>query len=241
MTLRYYCAELPIAGGIIDLPEDEAVHAARVMRVQPGDSVVLFSGDDRESLGTIVSVGRKQVTVELAPAQVVSRELDYFIHLAIALPKGDRAKNMIEKLTELGVARITPLHCERSQYEVSEAAIDKLRRAVIEACKQCQRNRLLQIDHGQSFSSFLREHEQAEVDSHQSIDLIAHPGGHSFAATLESQGSNAACILIGPEGGFTAEEVDAAVKHGWQRISLGERILRIETAAAAIAARLGLA
>jgi 16S rRNA (uracil1498-N3)-methyltransferase len=240
MTYRYYSPTLLATGGIIALPEDEAAHAARVMRIQIGDPVVLFSGDNHEAQGRVASVDRKNVFIQAEPPQFVSRELECSIHVVVSLPKGDRAKVLVEKLTELGVARVTPVICARTQGAPSDNAIVKLRRAVIESSKQCGRNCLMTIDDVRAFTPWLRTHEPSSQGRASSLDLIAHPDGHSLASTLASQDHRAACLLVGPEGGFTDDEVELAVHHGWQRVSLGQRILRIETAAVAIVARLAL-
>ncbi len=240
MTYRYYSPTLPAAGGIIALPEDEAAHAARVMRIQIGDPVVLFSGDNHEAQGRVASVDRKSVFVQADPPLFVSRELACSIHVVVSLPKGDRAKVLVEKLTELGVTRLSPVVCARTQGTPSDNAIVKLRRAVIESSKQCGRNCLMTIDDVHALTPWLRSHEPSSQERTSSLDLIAHPDGHSLNSTLDSQDYRAACLLVGPEGGFTDDEVALAVHHGWQRVSLGQRILRIETAAVAIVARLAL-
>lgn len=234
MTRRYFVPQLPAAGGPAPLPPDEAAHAARVMRAAVGDRVVLFCGDGREAEAQIVSVAKRHVFVEAEPPREVSREAEHPLVVAVSLPKGDRARGLVERLTELGVATVQPLICERTQSSPSSSAIEKLRRGVIEASKQCGRNRLMQIADPIRFAEYLAESDP------DAVNLIAHPDGHSFAATLQSAGAAPSGVAVGPEGGFTEEEVEHAVNSGWQRVTLGSRILRIETAAAALVARLVL-
>lgn len=235
MTRRYFVPELSATGGPLSLPADEAAHAARVMRAVPGDLVTLFCGDGREAEAEILSVEKRHVFVHAQPPQSVDRETPFPVSVAVALPKADRARALVERLTELGVASLQPLACQRTQLAPSPAAIAKLRRAVVEASKQCGRNRLMQIAEAMPFSDFLH---QTDPDA---VSLIAHPDGHALSVALQSGGGDGDApvqIAVGPEGGFTDEEVHQAVETGWQRVSLGPRILRIETAAAAIVARL---
>lgn len=234
MTRRYFVPELPESGGPVALPPDEAGHAARVMRAAVGDRVVLFCGDGREAEAEIASVAKRHVFVEAQPPREVSREADHPLCVAVSLPKGDRARSLVERLTELGVATVQPILCERTQSAPSASAIEKLRRWVIEASKQCGRNRLMQVADPIRFDVYLGQVDPDEVH------LIAHPDGHSFAATLQSAGAVPASVAVGPEGGFTEGEVEHAVNSGWQRVTLGPRILRIETAATALVARLVL-
>ena len=148
--------------------------------------------------------------------------------LAVALPKGDRQKWLIEKLTELGVTRLIPLRTVRGVAAPTAAAIERLRRGVIEACKQCGRCQLLQIAEASTLESLGTQQPTAQR-------LLADPGGLPLAAAVASTGSDL-LAAIGPEGGFTVEEIATAEAAGFKRVSLGPHILRIETAAIAMAA-----
>lgn len=234
MTRRYFVPNLPAGGGPVPLPADEAAHAARVMRATAGDRVVLFCGDGREAEAEIASVAKRHVFVHAEPPREISRETQFPLVLGVSLPKGDRARALVERLTELGVTTVQPIVCERTQSAPRESGLEKLRRAVIEASKQCGRNRLMRIADPVRFAEYVA---QSDPDA---VNLIAHPEGHSFAATLQSARAAPAGVAVGPEGGFTEGEVEQAVNSGWQRVTLGPRILRIETAAAAIVARLVL-
>jgi len=145
------------------------------------------------------------------------------------LPKGDRQKWLVEKTTELGVTRIIPLVTERGVAQPVEAALQRLRRGVIEASKQCGRNRLMEIGEPRSAAELFAENAVAETR------LIAHFGGRPMNATHFPFNIDL-IAAIGPEGGFTEAEVAAATAAGWRSVSLGSRILRVETAAIAIAA-----
>src|SRR5262249_53228101 len=144
---------------------------------------------------------------------------------AAPLPKGDRGDFLLEKLTELGVTDFVPLRTRRSVIHPREARLDKLERAVIEASKQCGRNVLMQVGPLTDWDDYCRRTELPQRK------ILAHPGGE--AITTGAAGDMA--VAVGPEGGFTDEEVTLARAAGWRVVSLGPRILRVETAALALA------
>ena len=144
MADRYY-VDTPITGTTAQLTGHEAHHLAHVMRAKSGTEVTVFDGSGAEFSATVARVGRAEIELKVTARHEVDRELPLLLTLGVALPKGDRQRWLVEKATELGVARIVPLLTERSNDRESPAALDKLRRAVIEASKQCGRNRLLEI------------------------------------------------------------------------------------------------
>jgi 16S rRNA (uracil1498-N3)-methyltransferase len=149
------------------------------------------------------------------------------VQIAAAVPKGDRAQFLIEKLTELGIASFVPLRTERSVVQPGEGKIEKLERYVIQASKQCGRNILLQIDAPADWSVYCQR------DGLPAKKMIPHPGAP------ERLPRNPGCdiaMAIGPEGGFTDSEIELAKSAGWQLVDLGPRMLRIETAAILLAA-----
>jgi 16S rRNA (uracil1498-N3)-methyltransferase len=233
MSERFFLATPP-AGDRAVLAGDEARHLARVLRGQPGDEVVVFAGTGAEWPARIVRLSRDAVELETGPAREDPAPGGPAVTIAVALPKGERQKWLVEKLTELGVARLVPLHTERGVAEATPAACERLRRGVIEACKQCGRNRLLEIGEPRSVTAALADMTPG------SRAVIADPGGIS----LDPRGlaeARSLLALVGPEGGFTAAEIAAAEQAGAIRVGLGPHILRIETAAIALAARLVVA
>jgi 16S rRNA (uracil1498-N3)-methyltransferase len=231
MADRYF-VESPIAGDQAVLAGPEAHHLAHVMRARAGDLVTLFDGSGAEFAARVERIGRSDITLAVLSRELVDREHPRPITLAVALPKGDRQKWLVEKAVELGVARLVPIETRRGVPQPA-AAIERLRRAVIEASKQCGRNRLMQIAAARPWDAYL-----AEVSS-DAPRLVAHPGGapavETIAACLGSLGiATPAFLAVGPEGGFTDEETRAARAAGWRLVGLGNRILRVETAALAL-------
>jgi 16S rRNA (uracil1498-N3)-methyltransferase len=171
-------------------------------------------------------LGRK--AREAAVVEAATRDAP--LTLAVALPKGDRQKWLVEKLTELGVPRLVPLVTTHGVAEATPAAVERLSRGVIEACKQCGRDGLMQIGGPKSVA------EVVGGTGGGAVLLVADRNG----APLEevATGANLVVALVGPEGGFTEEELATIEAAGGRRVSLGPHVLRVETAAIALAARL---
>lgn len=226
MADRFYL-NCPLAPGLVHLDGPEAHHLAAACRLRPGDLVCLFNGDGKEYPGRITHVERKHVEIEIQEVRTPDRELPFVIELAAPIPKGDRAQFLIEKLTELGVTTFIPLATQRSVILPRETKLEKLQRYVIEASKQCGRNRLMEIRPLADWKEYVAE----GTLPHQRF--LAHPGEAGKLPLLEKKGNLA--LAVGPEGGFTAEEIALARNNGWNLVDLGPRILRIETAALVLA------
>ena len=222
MADRYFCKQ-PIQGDTATLTGSEAHHLLHVMRAQPGLQLVLFDGKGGEYLAEVTTCHRSSVELALGPHQPIERELPYSLTLAVALPKGDRQRWLVEKAVELGVTQLIPLKTARSE-PIKKPA--KLERYVIEASKQCGRNRLMQLAAVCDWQKLV----SGEVEGRR---LFAHPGGVHMKE-VQTDTNSALTIAVGPEGGFTDEEAATAKEAGWTVVGLGERILRIETAAVAM-------
>jgi 16S rRNA (uracil1498-N3)-methyltransferase len=238
MSERFFIDE-PIRGDRATLTGAEAHHLIHVMRAKSGSQVVLFDGAGAEFLAEVRRLGRSDAELVVIERRDVDRELPFSLVVGVALPKGDRQKWLIEKLTEVGVGRVVPLRTARSVAQPSAEALGRLGRTVIEASKQCGRNRLMQLSEAQDWADFV---VAPPADSRR---LLAHPGREGDAprttpspsALSPKPGTSGAVTLaIGPEGGFADEEVDRALHAGWTCVDLGSRILRVETAAVVLAA-----
>ncbi|MCH2359538.1 MAG: 16S rRNA (uracil(1498)-N(3))-methyltransferase [Pirellulales bacterium] len=218
---------------VAELTGQEAQHLAKVMRAQPGDQVELFDGSGFQFAATVSEVTRHSVNLRIQSREQVSREANRRVTIAVSLPKGDRQKWLVEKLCEVGVTTIIPLKTERSVAQPTDKALTRLRRCVIEASKQCGRNTLMEIESPQSLGELI------EQTNHEVVRFIAHPYSSEDTAASNSDitaiNTNGSVIAaIGPEGGFSEDEVDSAVQSGFKPLSIGSRILRIETASIAI-------
>ncbi len=210
------------------LDGSEAHHLLHVMRASVGDEVTLFDGSGVEFRATVETLRRADAELRVIERCEVDRELPFTLEVGVALPKGDRQKWLVEKLTELGVTTLVPLITERSVALPNDNALERLQRAVIEAAKQCGRNRLMNIAKPQAWAEWI---SQPAIDRR----LVAHPSGLPLS-DIDLRDTLPTRIAIGPEGGLGDAEVAAATSAGWQCVSLGQRILRVETAAIALTA-----
>jgi 16S rRNA (uracil1498-N3)-methyltransferase len=228
MADRFYTPDA-LAPGEAFLEGAEAHHLTSVRRFGPGDEVVLFNGDGNEYPALVVAAGKKRVTLHVQRAEPIDRELPFPLVVASALPKADRADFLVEKLTELGVTRFIPLVTERAVVRPKPSAVEKFARAVIEASKQCGRNRLMTVDEPREWAALLA------LPDLPAARFVLHTGEGLPRASRSAEG---VAVAVGPEGGFTAEELARGVEREWTAASLGPRVLRVETAALVAAARL---
>lgn len=219
---RLHRPELTLSG-------QEAHHLAHVLRLGPGAEVALFDGEGTEAVAEVVRVGKREVTLRSRSVWQPPEPTPIPIALAAAPPKGDRFRWLVEKATELGVTRLVPLLTRRTVVDPRENKLGKLRQTVIAACKQCGRSRLMDITGAVRLEPFLASR------TGDSVQVITHPSGTPIAS-LDLSGVAGVTLLVGPEGGFTEEEVAQAVTTGARVASLGRTILRTETAGVVAAA-----
>jgi 16S rRNA (uracil1498-N3)-methyltransferase len=228
MSERFFLTQPPRDGRAV-LTGDEARHLARVMRCAVGDEVVVFDGCGTSWRARVATIGRDEVGLELGAAAIASATPRVPLTLAVALPKGERQKWLVEKLTELGVARLVPLATTRGVAEATPAAVERLARGVIEACKQCGRDTLMEIAPPRSVAEIAR-------DLGHGVTLVVADRDGLPLDTSAGEGRPIIAV-VGPEGGLTAEELATLEAAGGRRVSLGPHVLRVETAAIALAAR----
>ncbi len=235
---RFYCPPPLIAGQTIELPTAVA-HHLYVLRMQPGDELTLFDGRGGQYHAVLAEIGKKRASATIDAFEDVEAELPYAITLAQGLPEGSKMDWIIEKAVELGVAAVQPLTARRSVVRLSGERAEKRHahwRGVIEAAsEQCGRNRLAQLAPVADFGAWL-----AAPDAAASPRILLSPRADiSLAHWAREAGPRALTLMVGPEGGFTAEEENAAVAAGARMLSIGPRVLRTETAALATLAMLG--
>ena len=246
MADRYY-VDFPIEASEVSISGDVARHVIQVMRKSPGDTITLFNGGGSEFLGRIRSVGKRSLVVEIEQSIVVDRERPVPIHIVTAMPKGDRQRFLVEKLVELGAASLTPLETSRSVVRLSQRQCAKLHRWVIEASQQCGRNQLMEVRPPLRFGTqvetapcavrrLIADPAGPPIESIGADSRFAHPAG---SVSDPVGGAPGFVVLVGPEGGWSDSERDQAIANGWQVVSLGPTILRIETAAIAATSLLG--
>jgi 16S rRNA (uracil1498-N3)-methyltransferase len=226
-------------GSVIELPAETASHVAKVLRARSGDELIVFNGDGREFTGSIESVRGSRVSASIGGSRPVDRESPLAITLVQCVPRGDRMDFIIQKATELGVARIVPVLSQRSVVRLDKSQAESKgvhwRAVAVSACEQCGRNRLPAIDTAQPLLNYLGESAAKagprlvfEPETAPREPTAAEdPAGPADAAITDAE------IAIGPEGGFASDELEAFRVAGFSQVGLGPRILRTETAAIA--------
>lgn len=230
------------SGSVVELPREAGAHLAKVLRARNGDAVVLFNGDGREFTGVIEKLQGSRVSASIGAARSVDRESPFPLTLVQCVPRGDRMDFIVQKATELGVARIVPVLSQRSVVRLDERqSVSKQahwRAVAISACEQCGRNRLPSVSAPLPLLSYLGSLPQPTTGDARRLVLEperaqrAEPGAR--ALDIGTPGSvSSAEIAIGPEGGFAPEELEAFDLSAFTRLALGPRVLRTETAAIA--------
>ncbi|BCM25866.1 16S rRNA (uracil(1498)-N(3))-methyltransferase [Methyloradius palustris] len=233
-TPRFYCPKKFSTGSNLELPENAATHAARVLRMQAGDKAILFNGDGFDYLAELTSVSKSQVGVKIISSQLISNESPLKITLLQGISAGDRMDFTIQKAVEMGVSSIQPISTQRSVVKLSaeraEKRIEHWQNVMISACEQSGRAIVPEIAAPVSLAQWFSKKPSFDLgitlapSATQSLKELSKPTGNI-------------CLLIGAEGGLTDDEINLASLQGFKPVTLGKRILRTETAAlAAIAA-----
>ena len=239
---RFFSAQAlprPCASGTtFDVGEAVARHL-QVLRIAIGESITLFDGIGGEFLATVASIGKRDATVTLDSYDPIERESPIEITLVQALATSDKMDLIVQKAVELGVTGIAPISTQRATLKLdadrAEKRIAHWRAIAIAACEQCGRNRVPRVHAVQTLEQWLRMPREG-------AGVLLHPlAEKSLLGCVEA--TKPIALLIGPEGGFTADEIARAVACGVVPAKFGPRTLRTETAGlaamAALAARFG--
>lgn len=235
---RFFVPPSQVRGDTITLDDPAQLHHLRdVLRLGPGDRVACFDGQGSEWIGTISQASPKRLVIQVEQHRTETPGVHIWI--APAMLKADHFEWLIQKVTELGIARLSPLATTHTVVRLSEdqarARLARWQRIALEAAKQCQRSTIPVIDSVQPLESFLRQAEPRALILMPTLAVTAIP----LREILSNQRSGSGvAVLIGPEGDFTAEEVALAERFGARPVSLGPLILRAETAAIAVTAML---
>jgi len=223
---HYFIDPAKVLNGRFTLSGDEAHHLLRVLRVKPGDEIDLFDGAGRQFHAVIDKMGDGAIEGAVLSQKTASAP-SAMVNLFCCVPKGDRFDWLVEKSSEIGVLAITPLITSRSaSSEISVAKIERWRRLSLAASKQCGRAAIMEIRPTMNFGEALKTLPP---------DVIALlPWEGEAVSTIEQSSVSAGAsvaLFIGPEGGFTLQEVEQAKAAKVLPVTLGQSILRVETAA----------
>ena len=218
---------------MVDLPEDEAHHARSVLRLTIGARIGLVDGRGNVAEAEIAMLDKRHVSVSVLTQRSAATERKGRIHLAVAPTKQmERFEWMLEKCTEIGVDRITPLITERT--ERTKLRHDRLERVLIGAMKQSQRAWLPELNEMTSINDLISGGIPAQR-------CFGWCEGERTPLASGYRANEDILLLIGPEGDFTPEESDLLIRHGFAPVSLGEARLRTETAAVTACAYMNMA
>ncbi|WP_046226886.1 16S rRNA (uracil(1498)-N(3))-methyltransferase [Paenibacillus dauci] len=237
---RYFVPAQQFSEHEVTITGDDARHIIRVMRSQEGDKLIACDGNQLDVLAEISSMDEGVVTARIMERLEQLSEATVQVTIAQSLPKGDKMETVIQKCTELGAAVFVPFLSERTvvQYDSrkEEKRIQRWSKIAKEAAEQSHRSRIPQIGQPLSWKQLLATFAQYDLicfcyekENGSQLRDVVQP----FAAGLQQKPDTAAQVLIvvGPEGGFAEQEVEAAEQHGAVPTGLGRRILRTETAA----------
>ena len=228
---RLFVAAKLAQGSELQLGEEPARYLGRVLRLQSGDTVHLFNGDDGEWSATVGRIGKSRVTLVVQDHVANTAESALRIHLTQGISRSERMDFVVQKATELGVKRISPVLTRHGVIKLDGTRAEKRRnhwqRVAESACEQSGRIRPPLIDAPLPLNDWF-----GSTRERGDTDLILRPGAETSLADIASPRIKL-CLLVGPEGGFSAQEYDDAGVAGFAPVSLGPRILRTETAAVA--------
>ncbi|SDI01254.1 16S rRNA m(3)U-1498 methyltransferase [Vibrio xiamenensis] len=224
---RIYHPELIVTLDSLALSEDAAGHVGRVLRMKPGQEVLLFDGSGAEFPALIEEVSKKQVVVKISQRVERSIESPLDLHLGQVISRGDKMEFTIQKSVELGVNVITPLISERCGVKLDPKRFEKKllqwQKIAIAACEQSGRNIVPEIRPIMALEEWCQE----EYDG---LKLNLHPRAKYSINTLPTPVTKVR-LLIGPEGGLSSDEIDMTHQYQFEETLLGPRVLRTETAA----------
>lgn len=211
-------------GEQVQLEEQASNHISRVLRMREGRALTIFNGKGGEYQATITTVNKKSVSIQLTDFNADDHQSPLNTELAIAISKGDRMEWVIQKATELGIHKITPLQSENSQVKLNAERMQKKQKQwqqiAISACEQCGRNQIPEVTAITPINDWL---QQCNADK----KWVLH---HRSTEVLSGKKPASVALLIGPEGGLSGTEIEQAITHNFKALTLGPRVLRTETA-----------
>lgn len=234
MTIRRFFAEpRQFGNSVVSLDDEETRHLRDVLRLKPGDEVHVFNGEGREFLCRIAETRKRSTSLEvIREVDPTAPESPLELHLAVSAYKSDKLDLVIQKMVELGVARVSPVVTARSEVKLGDAIkrVERWRKIAMEATKQCERARVMAVDPPVNLEQFV-----GSVGERKELRLMfSEKGGDG----LPGVGSKKITALVGPKGGWEDSEIYLALESGFQTVKLGNRIMKAETAAITFAALL---
>jgi len=230
-TTRLYYPETLTCGTSIELGKTASAHLVRVLRAREGYPVILFNGNGFQYNGELIDASPQKSRIKILSEQAVNRESPLKITLIQGIARNDRMELCLQKATELGVYRIIPVICNRSNLKLNKDRMQKKlthwQNVISSACEQSGRNFIPHIEPPQNLADYI------SITDESSYNFFLHPQTNDTLKSFQQQLKTpitTVSILIGPEGGLNNDEVQQLTDRRWRGIKMGPRILRTETA-----------
>jgi len=222
---RIFTSQALAPNSTLVLAEAQSHYLSKVLRMQAGREFILFNGEGGEYSAEISAVQKKSVDVSVKEFTAENRQSHLQLELAIGVSRGERMDWVLQKATELGVTKITPLITERTEVKLggerAEKKMEHWQQILISACEQCQRNLLPELSEPKQFSEWVNDFD-AELKF-----VLHHRDNQGLPQTKNTK---SVALLIGPEGGLDDDEIAQAIAKSFSPLTLGPRVLRTETA-----------
>lgn len=238
---RFYVPRDSVKGGTIFINQKEAHHILNVMRLKVSDGVVVFDDTGNEYTGIVKEIGHRSLSIEIIQTRKIRRGETHSVTLIQAIPKKEKMDHIVEKATELGVSAIIPVTTARTIPNWNEAKksgiVERWKKISQAAAKQCGRPDLTEIGPILDFKTVIEDRLNPAASAGV-LKLMATLSDKAVKLkdVLKSSGPGKVAVAIGPEGDFTPEEMEAAVKAGFKIVNLGPRVLKSDTAGLAVLA-----
>jgi len=230
---RFHCSFPLSPDQHLELPDDLAHHAVRVLRLRHGSTIVLFDGRGGQYPATLEIDGKK-AWAQTGERQDIDIELPVHTVLVQGIAGGDKMDWVVEKAVEMGVAQLVPITAQRSVIQLSgerrEKRLRHWQRIAVAASEQCGRNHVMEVCTPQSLAQWLTQADK------NLLCLACHPDADSNLADVLRGHDGPLALLVGPEGGWSEEELSLMQSHGLTIVRFGRRVLRTETAGIALMA-----
>jgi 16S rRNA (uracil1498-N3)-methyltransferase len=228
--MQYYLSEIPEVGHSVTIDGEEGHHLTRVKRCEIGESINLFDGKGSQAKTEVIQVNKKDAILKISSRQFVDKPVVKTVLLVVP-PKGKNFPLILEKAVEIGVDEIIPIVSERSVKEYQIEKEEKYEKILLEASKQCERPYLPELSSLMSFAESMKKFQNSD-----DLKLLFHPkdGGKYWEQANRLKSGTSCCMWIGPEGGWSENEIVFARTQNTYICTLPMPVLRVETAVIAI-------
>lgn len=227
MEIKRFFAEEKISGNNVIITGDEFYHAVKVLRLKVGYIICVCDNSDNEYIAVIEKIDKESLTAKITEVHSVSTENNYNLHLFQALPKKAQAEFIVQKSVELGFNKVTFFYSDYTNEK--EFNFDRFNKIAKDASKQCKRGKLMKIGNILSFDEMLNE-----IAKFPKIIFAYEKENSQTISDISFKNINNIALIVGSEGGFSEIERDKIKNSGGEVVSLGKRILRVETAVVAL-------